>query len=75
MAELLRASVPLLVDLGLQVEWRVLEAPAGFYQIVKRIHDGLQGSPNQLEEEAWSTYEATNAAAARDLRWNEWDPR
>jgi trehalose synthase len=42
-AEILRNLVPLMRDVGLRCDWSVLDANAPFFDVTKRIHNGLQG--------------------------------
>src|SRR5207247_9707758 len=42
-AEILQNLVPLLRDVGVDAHWAVLDAPAAFYDITKKIHNALQG--------------------------------
>src|SRR5438309_11090583 len=42
-AEILQNLVPLLRDAGVDAHWAVLDAPAAFYDITKKIHNALQG--------------------------------
>jgi len=47
-SELLRSSVPLLRDLGLEVEWKVISGSQDFFRVTKAIHNGLQGAAEPL---------------------------
>jgi trehalose synthase len=47
-SELLRSSVPLLRDLGLDVEWKVISGSQDFFRVTKAIHNGLQGAAEAL---------------------------
>ncbi len=49
-SELLRSSVPLLRDLGLTVEWKVIGGRNDFYRATKALHNALQGAPETLSE-------------------------
>lgn len=65
-SELLRSVVPLLNDLGLVADWRIISGDQQFFQVTKAIHNGLQGSPASLSDHQKATYLAhsrTNAAA------------
>ena len=42
-AEILQNLVPLLRDAGVDAHWAVLDAPAAFFDITKKIHNALQG--------------------------------
>ncbi len=63
-SELLRSIVPLLVDLGLDVEWQVIQGDDLFFGITKALHNSLQGADVPLSERAreiYLTYSARNA--------------
>jgi trehalose synthase len=47
-AEILQNLVPLLRDAGVDAGWSVLDAPAPFFDITKKIHNALQGMPLDL---------------------------
>ncbi len=55
-AELLKTQVPLLRDLGLDVEWGVLEATQEFYEVTKIFHNALQGKKQEISDEQIQTY-------------------
>jgi len=57
-SELLRSSVPLLRDLGLTVDWKVIGGDEDFFHATKALHNALQGSPRSL----------TDAEKARRMR-------
>jgi trehalose synthase len=50
-AEILHNLAPLMRDVGLDASWSVLEAPAEFYDVTKRIHNALQGMPLDLSDD------------------------
>lgn len=55
-SELLRSSVPLLRDLGLDVDWKVISGGDDFFKATKALHNGLQGSrrpPTRSERASW----------------------
>ncbi|HET8853558.1 MAG TPA: hypothetical protein VFN02_13630, partial [Ktedonobacteraceae bacterium] len=55
-AELLRSVVPLLNDLGVVADWKVIGGNEAFFQATKAIHNGLQGGARDLTEEEQHTY-------------------
>ena len=59
-AELLKSLIPLMRSLGLKAEWEVIEAPEEFFNVTKKIHNGLQGGDVEITEEEWSLYEKVN---------------
>lgn len=63
-SELLRSVVPLLVDLGLQVDWQVVQGDDRFFGVTKALHNALQGAEIPLSERAreiYLTYNSRNA--------------
>src|SRR5438105_9427822 len=58
-AEMLFSEIPLLRDLGLRADWRVITGDAAFFQITKLLHNGLQGAEHDLtaaEREVYLTH-------------------
>jgi trehalose synthase len=55
-SELLRSVVPLLNDLGLVADWRIIRGDGRFFEVTKAMHNGLQGAPLELTEAQQSTY-------------------
>jgi trehalose synthase len=67
-AEILDALVPLMVELGLDVEWEVVVGDEQFYQCTKRMHNALQGNTVEMPATLIRAYEDTGAANAERLR-------
>lgn len=59
-AEMLASLVPLLTSLGVATDWRVLRGSPEFFEVTKRIHNGLQGERIALTEEEKELYLRTN---------------
>jgi trehalose synthase len=55
-SELLRSSVPLLRDLGLSVDWKVIGGDEDFFHATKALHNALQGGPRALSESEQAAY-------------------
>ena len=55
-SEILRSCIPLLKDLGLEAEWKIIRGDDAFFQITKRLHNGLQGAPGELSESEKALY-------------------
>jgi trehalose synthase len=55
-AEILQNLTPMLRELGLQVEWAVMEGSESFYHAVRVIHDGLQGEDVVVNDGLLSAY-------------------
>jgi trehalose synthase len=66
-AEILYTLLPLLNDVGLHAEWRVMTADNEFFNVTKRFHNGLQGAAVELTDEIRSLYEEVNRRNAAQL--------
>ncbi|NMO17686.1 glycosyltransferase [Pyxidicoccus fallax] len=55
-SEILRTLVPLYNDLGLNADWKLIHGDETFFQVTKRIHNGLQGAPGELTESDKAIY-------------------
>jgi len=67
-AEILNTLVPLMQELGMEVDWEVVTGEQAFYECTKGFHNGLQGNPVALPDSLYRAYEATNAENAERLR-------
>jgi trehalose synthase len=67
-AELLNSLVPLELDCGLKVEWRVLRKHEGLFKATKEFHNALQGTPFRLTPEIREIYLERNKHCAALLR-------
>lgn len=61
-AEMLERLVPLMNDIGLEADWRILPGPLDFFNITKRFHNGLQGEDFELTDEMRDLYVSQNGA-------------
>ena len=66
-AEILAWMVPLMRELGIAAEWKVIRGTPAFFSVTKAIHNGLQGKPVNLTRRDWETYYMVNAENCRDL--------
>lgn len=66
-AEILYTMVPLMRDVGLDTEWRVIMAPQEFYEGTKYMHNALQGDTVGLDSAQKEIYEAHNRLSAESL--------
>ena len=66
-AEILRSEVPLLRDLGLKADWKLITGDEAFFSVTKAIHNGLQGAPRDLGPAEHETYLANSARNAQLL--------
>ena len=63
-AEILRSEVPLLRDLGLARDWKIITGDKDFFSVTKTMHNALQGAKRSLtdhEKEIYLTYSTRNA--------------
>jgi trehalose synthase len=63
-AEILRSEVPLLRDLGLEADWKIITGDKEFFTVTKTMHNALQGAKRMLtdhEKEVYLTYSTRNA--------------
>jgi trehalose synthase len=68
-SELLRSKIPLLRDLGLEVDWKVIGGSQEFFRATKALHNALQGAPRPLtgaERDAYRACLDENAATLDD---------
>ena len=54
--ELLGAMLPLAVDAGLDVEWRVLFGSPELHGVARQLHDGLLGAETAIDDDAFGAY-------------------
>jgi len=66
-SELLRSSVPLLRDLGLVVDWKVIGGNPDFFRATKALHNALQGAPRRLSDAEQAAYRQCNEENAATL--------
>ncbi len=73
-AEIQYTLIPLLNDIGIDAEWRVIHGRDEFFDVTKTMHNALQGNPQGLtaeQEEIFLRYNRLNAEALTDA--DEWD--
>ncbi|MHB1389708.1 MAG: glycosyltransferase [Thermoleophilia bacterium] len=66
-AEILYTLVPLMRDVGLDADWRVIMAAQEFYESTKLMHNALQGNPVGLTDPQKDIYELHNRIASESL--------
>ncbi len=59
-AEILSTLVPLMRDVGLDAEWRVIYGEDEFFNVTKAFHNALQGADIPLTEEMKEIYDRYN---------------
>jgi trehalose synthase len=71
-AEINYTLIPLMMDAGLDVEWRIIKGQDEFFNVTKTIHNALQGDPRGLTEEQMEIFRRFNAMNAAEFE-NEYD--
>ena len=66
-AELLRSQVPLLRDLGIAADWKLIRGSDEFFVVTKAIHNGLQGADERITDAQWETYRSISERSAAQL--------
>ncbi len=66
-SEILYTMVPLMRDVGLDVEWHVIYGREEFFNATKVMHNALQGNPQDLTDEQWDSWRSYNEMNAREL--------
>ena len=66
-AEILYTLVPLMRDVGIDVEWQVMQGREEFYNATKILHNALQGNPQGLTPEEWQIFAKYNEMNAQEL--------
>jgi trehalose synthase len=72
-AEILRSEIPLLRDLGLAADWKLISGDDAFFRVTKAIHNGLQGAAAGLspaEEQRYLAQSERNAALLDDEHYD-----
>jgi trehalose synthase len=71
-SEILYTLIPLMADVGLEVEWQVIYGREEFFNATKLMHNALQGAPEDLSDEQWAIWEKYNKINAEPLP-DGWD--
>jgi trehalose synthase len=66
-AEINYALVPLMKDVGLDVEWQIIAGADEFFGVTKAIHNALQGDERALSAEEQEIFHRYNAANAEEF--------
>jgi trehalose synthase len=70
-AEMLHRVVPLLTELGVQVEWDVMKGDEPFFEITKAFHNALQGKEEVFSEEVFKTYLHYNEMNCKTMNFDQ----
>jgi trehalose synthase len=71
-SEIIFTLIPLMRDVGLEVEWQVIYGREEFYNATKLMHNALQGAPDDLTDDQWEVWRRYNEMNARELS-RDWD--
>lgn len=66
-AEILQRMMALLTGLGINARWESIEGDARFFDITKKIHNALQGNPEQITKDMWQYHFEVNKKNAEKL--------
>jgi trehalose synthase len=66
-AEILQRMIPILNALGINARWEIIEGDERFFDITKKIHNALQGNPEDITAAMWKHHYEVNKKNARKL--------
>jgi trehalose synthase len=66
-AEILQRLIPVLEELGIDARWEVIEGDDRFFEITKKIHNALQGNPEEITDEMWEYHFEVNKRNAEKI--------
>lgn len=66
-AEILQRMIPILNELGIEARWEVIEGDPNFFEITKKIHNALQGNPEDVTEDMWQYHFEVNRRNAEKI--------
>jgi trehalose synthase len=66
-AEILQRMIPILIELGIDARWEVIEGDARFFDITKRIHNAIQGNPEKITKNMWEYHLDINKKNAEKI--------
>jgi trehalose synthase len=72
-AEINYTLVPLMRSAGLDAEWRIIHGEDEFFNVTKKIHNALQGSPVGLDDAEVEIFHKYNALNAQELEDSAYD--
>jgi len=70
-AEILASMVPLMRDLGLNADWKIIAGSDDFFGVTKAMHNALQGKAHDWTEAERQLWVGTNRHNAED--WEDYD--
>lgn len=66
-AEILQRMIPVLVELGIDARWEVIEGDERFFDVTKKIHNAIQGNSEKITEDMWSHHYEINKKNAERI--------
>ncbi len=69
-SEILQRMIPLLKDLDIDARWEVIKGDAKFFDITKKMHNGLQGNREEITEAMWKYHYEVNRANIKHIDFN-----
>ncbi len=72
-AEILQKEIPLARGMGLHFDWKTVSAKDEFFDVTKKIHNGLQGADLKISEKEWDIYQSCNIDQVRRINPNDYD--
>ncbi len=69
-AEMLARIVPLMRELGVDIEWDVIEGNADFFSVTKKFHNALHGRPEIITDKDFDVYLETARTYNRTTKIN-----
>ena len=69
-AEILHRLKDIFVGLGIKARWEVMKGDDAFFEMTKKVHNGLQGKEESLSPEMWDHYHDINRTNAKALDLN-----
>lgn len=67
MAEILQRMIPILVELGIDARWEVIEGDERFFDVTKKIHNAVQGNSEKITEDMWRHHYEINKKNAERI--------
>jgi trehalose synthase len=67
-AEMLTRIVPLMKELGVDIEWDIVEGNPDFFAVTKKFHNALHGSPEIITDKDFDIYLETARAYNRTTK-------
>ncbi len=66
-AEILQRMIPIINELGIEARWEVIEGDSKFFDITKKIHNALQGNPEEITKSMWDYHFEVNRENAKKI--------